>query len=341
LSRAISRSGNLALRVAKRDAQSWLEEVCSLKLLDTRRKIVVRGDEAEIPLKGPFPGREMIVQEKPEFYDKIPTLVEALGGSVPEGRSPSLPKGWMILGKVIVVKISPDLDCYKRQIGDALLKMYPRCSCVLRDFGIEGELREPLREVIAGYGPETVHRENGVLFKLDCQKVMFSQGNLKERIRMSRLGRGEVVVDMFAGIGYFSIPIAVHSRPEKVISIELNPVAHRYLAENVRINRVEDLVSPVQGDCRKLAPEGIADRVVMGYVGTTDRYLKKGIEALRPGGTLHYHQTVPSWLFPDALERDVASAAREAGRKAEVLKSIKVKKYSPGVLHAVVDARIC
>jgi tRNA wybutosine-synthesizing protein 2 len=340
LSRAISKSGNLALRVAKKDAQSCLEEVCSLKLLDTRRKILIRGDEAEIPLKEPLPGRETIVQKEPEFYNKMPSLSDVLDDLIPQEDLFLLPKGWMILGKVIVVKISPDLSCYKCQIGRALLTMYPRCSCVLRDYGIEGELREPVREVIAGSGSETVHRENGVLFKLDAQKVMFSPGNLKERIRMSRLGRGETVVDMFSGIGYFSIPMAVHSRPEKIISIELNPVAYSYLVDNVKANHVDDVVFPVQGDCRELTPEGSADRVIMGYVGTTDRYLKKGIMALRSGGMMHYHQTVPSWLFPDALEIDVISAAKEVDRKAKVLKSIKVKKYSPGVLHAVIDARI-
>jgi len=68
---------------------------------------------------------------------------------------------------------------------------------------IEGPLRVPRREIIAGTCARTVHRENGVLFKLDAKKVMFSAGNLKERMRMSHFGKGEFVVDMFAGIGYF------------------------------------------------------------------------------------------------------------------------------------------
>jgi tRNA wybutosine-synthesizing protein 2 len=195
--------------------------------------------------------------------------------------------------------------------------------------------------VIAGAGgTQTLHRENGVLFSLDASQVMFSAGNLKERMRMSLLGAGEYVVDMFAGIGYFSIPMAVHSRPDRVLAIELNPVAFDYLRQNIKLNRVQEIVEPVQGDCAKVTPKGEADRVVMGMVQVTDRYLQRGIVALRPGGILHYHQTVPSEKFPAAAVKDVVEAASVLGRRAQILRCTRVKKYSPGMVHAVVDARI-
>jgi tRNA wybutosine-synthesizing protein 2 len=103
---------------------------------------------------------------------------------------------------------------------------------------------------------------------------------------------------------------------------------------------VEEIVDPVLGDCAKETPRGVADRVVMGMVRVTDRYLNKGIEALRPGGILHYHQTIPAWKYPAAAVRDVTLAAEAKGYKAEILQCFKVKKYSPGVVHSVVDARI-
>ena len=157
---------------------------------------------------------------------------------------------------------------------------------------------------------------------------------------MSLLGKGEYVVDMFAGIGYFTIPMAVHSRPRKVLAIELNPNAYHYLCQNIRENHVEDIVMPIQGDCAKETPVGLADRVIMGMVQVTDQYLDTGISALKPGGILHYHQTVPLWQYPEAAIRDVREAATGLGRRAEILSCRKVKKYSPGVVHAVIDARI-
>lgn len=309
-------------------------------MLDSRRKVQANGDYVEIPVNGPIPGHPAFLQESPQFYRKMPMLCELLAGEATPQDLALLPRGWYILGDIIIVKVPSELEHLKERIGGALLAIYPRCKAVLRDRGIAGELRQPMREVIAGCDTKTVHRENGVLFKLDAMRIMFSQGNLLERMRMGRLGKDELVVDMFAGIGYFSLPMAVHSRPRKVMAIELNPLAFSYLKENIRLNHVEGIVEPILGNCREMAPCGRADRAVMGFVGTTDRFLKTGLEALRPGGILHYHQTIPSWQYPAAAIDDVTKAAKALGKRAEILQCIRVKKYSPGVLHVVVDARI-
>lgn len=330
----------LAAQVSLGEAKAAIEDISSRGLLDFHRKVLTKQSFVEIPVKEDLPAYHTILQEQPEFYRRTPELADLLKGKMDQDQLELMPRGWFILGDIIIVKIQPQLDRFRHMIGDALLSIYPRCRSVLRDFGIDGPLREPVREIIAGETSETVHRENGVLFKLDAQRVMFSQGNLRERMRMSLLGRGEMVVDMFAGIGYFSMPMAVHSKPKKVLAIELNPVAYRYLKENVRLNRVESVVEPVLGDCENLTPSGVADRVLMGYVGNTDRYLETGVLALRPGGVLHYHQTVPSWQYPNAAIKDVVDAAENMGRSVEVLNCARVKKYSPGVVHAVVDARI-
>jgi len=294
-----------------------------------------------LPLSPSLPGLKIISQERPEFYERPPELAELLADDISPEERELLPRGWSILGRAVIVKIDPRIEHLKGEIGGALLDIYPRCSTVLLDRGIEGQFREPSREVIAGLShTETVHREDGVIFKLDPMRTMFSPGNLRERMRMGRLGAGETVVDMFAGIGYFTLPMAVHSRPKKIVAIEINPVAYGYLVENVRLNHVDEIVEPVLGDCAEAVPRGVADRGVMGYVGTTDQYLDAGIGALRPGGVLHYHQTVPEWLYPQMLEEDLAKAAKRAGRSIKIERSARVKKYSPGMVHAVVDARV-
>ncbi len=330
----------LAVRAKKEDVAATLKIIIEQGLLDRSRKVVEKSSYVEIPVTDFVPGFQVISQNSPVFYRKTPDLTEALKSELLPEEIELLPRGWQILGEVIVVKIHPRLNLYQGRIAQALLDFYPRCKTVLRDYGIEGPFREPMRETIAGTKTETVHRENGVTFNLDARKVMFSAGNLSERMRMSNLGRGEYVVDMFAGIGYFSIPMAVHSRPSKILAIELNPNAYHYLCQNIRMNRVEEIVEPVLGDCAKVTPEGVADRVVMGMVQVTDRYLLKGIGALRPGGVLHYHQTIPSSMHPKKAICDIEEAARAIGRRFQILRCIRVKKYSPGVVHSVVDARI-
>lgn len=278
------------------------------------------------------------------------TLRDILGKRLPPAELALVPAGWQILGDIVIVSIPAGLEHRKHDIGTGLLELYPRCRCVLRHLGIRGQMREPERELIAqridtgnkeGYsGTETLNRENGCMFRLDASKIMFSAGNLDERRRMGTLGSGEDVVDMFAGIGYFSIPMAVHAAPKKILAIELNPTAFRYLQENIALNHAAHIIQPLHGDCAVMTPRGSADRVIMGCVLRTHEYLKYGIAALREGGTLHYHETVPEALLHERPVARVREEAEKQGRQAVIIGMRQIKKYSPGVWHVVVDARV-
>lgn len=306
--------------------------------LDKTRKLVKKGTCVEIPVLDSFHSNEhvMITQDKPEFYIPKKPLADFL--DILDREKKLLPSGWQILGDIIIVSLNKELENYKEKIGKALLYFYPGCRTVLLDRGIYGQMRQPVREIIAGEKTETIHRENGCLFKIDAVRLMFSMGNLAEKKRMSKLGKDEIVVDMFAGIGYFSVPMAVHSKPRKIISIEINPLAFRYLKDNIKLNKVEDIIEPVLGDCSEVTPHGIAHRVIMGYLDG-QVYLPYGINALLPGGILHYHEAVPEAIECRPVERIIEAAAK-SGRKARIIEIRRIKKYSPGVWHVVVDAAI-
>lgn len=203
---------------------------------------------------------------------------------------------------------------------------------------IQGTRREPVYRILHGSETETVHKENGCLFNLDLAKVMWSKGNNNERLRIAKLVRdGETVIDMFAGIGYFSIPIGVHSNAGQVYAIEINPNSYHYLCKNIRLNRLDN-ITPILGDCMVETAKLKADRILMGYVKTTHHYLKVAIDSLNEGGILHYHETVPEKLIETRpIERITAQAG---DREVELIKINRIKKYSPGVVHVVIDARI-
>ena len=100
-------------------------------------------------------------------------------------------------------------------------------------------------EIVFGSETETVHREGAILYKLDAARLMFSSGNFDEKKRMGELDcTGETVVDMFAGIGYFTLPLAKLAHAKRVIACEINPLAHSYLRQNLVLNRVESMVEP-------------------------------------------------------------------------------------------------
>jgi tRNA wybutosine-synthesizing protein 2 len=252
-----------------------------------------------------------------------------------------LPRKWELLGDVLLYKIPDELEYLKEEIAKAYAKEL-HAKTVLKELGIVGDLREPKVELLWGEETETVHKENGVKFKLDVAKLMFSSGNIDERIRMASIAdRKEVVVDMFAGIGFFSIPMALHSRPKKIFACELNPVAYRYLCENIQLNEVEDFVTPIQGDNRDFDKEGIADRIVMGYLEDTYRYLPKALTILKyEGGMVHYHEKCPNELLETRPLENVRKEVEKSGRGLELLEMRTVKSYAPGVSHVVLDVRV-
>lgn len=241
-------------------------------------------------------------------------------------------------------KVIGDILVIKGEVEDTeKLLQTPGVNRIVKLGRINGLKREPHVETIVGEGTETIHRENKCLFKLDVSKIMWSKGNTTERKRMSEMPEdGETVVDMFAGIGYFSIPMAVHSNLSKIYSVEINPVSHDYLCENIKLNRVEGKIEPILGNCRERAPKAIADRVVMGYIGNTDEYLEVAMDILKvEGGIIHYHESVPDKIkFIRPVDRIKAAAAAAGKENVQILKKRIIKPYSPGVYHVVVDAKI-
>ncbi len=268
-------------------------------------------------------------------------LQDAFGGVLSEEEMEALPRGFERIGHVVLINLPERLLRKSDDIASELLKIKGVETVALRVGPIGGRSRRPPIKVIAGNpSTETVHKENGCTFRLDVSKVMFSIGNVHERQRIPKLVRdGETVVDMFAGIGQFSIPIAKHAKPAKVYSIEINPDAYRYLCDNIRINHLGHLVRPIPGDCAKVAPRGVVDRVVMGLIHVTQTYLPLAFEVLKEeGGTIHYHETTPCNLgFGRPVDRILQAAG---GREVEIVEKRVVKRYSPGVNHVVIDARV-
>jgi len=253
------------------------------------------------------------------------------------------PSSWAVLGTVVLVDVSDSPR--PSEVGDALLALHGAADTVLARGGISGAHREPDVTVLAGEGDtETVHREHGTTYAMDLSEVMFSPGNKAERARMGEIvPDGEHVVDMFAGIGYFTLPMA--RAGAEVTAIERNPDSFAYLLENVRRNEVTDRVQPYRADCREVlvqvdsTTDVRADRVVMGYYEAHE-YLDSALGALDPGGVVHMHEATPESLVPDRPVERLREAAGERGRSVEVLDTHRVKGYSEGVAHVVVDARV-
>ncbi|MCJ2531082.1 MAG: class I SAM-dependent methyltransferase family protein [Candidatus Thermoplasmatota archaeon] len=258
---------------------------------------------------------------------------------LPESLKEHLPRRWERIGEVLVLRLPPELEAHREAVGEAYGRALRAQAVVEETDGIRGAWRTPQTRPLWGEDTETVHQEYGIRYRLDPTQVMFSSGNLAERRRMGTVCRpDEAVVDMFAGVGYFALPMALHGGARRVVACEINPTAFRYLCENVQMNGAATVEARL-GDCRKTVPEDMADRVVMGYLRDTFRFLPAAFRALRDQGWIHYHEACPDPVA-DRLERRLRTVAEEVGRTVESWDLRRVKAYAPGVSHWVLDAHI-
>jgi len=252
-----------------------------------------------------------------------------------------------IIGDIAVIKLPEELSPKKDVIGQALMQVHRHIRTVLCQVGpVSGEFRTRELEVIAGEPrTETTHRESGCTFKVDLAQVYFSSRLAHERLRIAPLvDPGEVVTNLFAGVGCYSVIIAKHSRAAKIYSIDKNPIAFEYMRENIRINKVGDRVVPILGDAKDVIERqlaGKADRVLMPLPELGRKFFEVALRALKlAGGIIHFYDfgQAPD-LFTPSLDFARRSAAAK-GLVTRLLNSRTIRSYAPKCYHIVLDLSI-
>jgi tRNA wybutosine-synthesizing protein 2 len=346
----------LVVRVRRVDVDEALRRLLGAGVVERGLKVTTRDDHALIPVKiyPPSSVLEGIEHQLGEVgegelrprdqlrtpLDQVRKDARDVGWS--EDAVAMLPDRWERLGRVLLIRVPSGLAEMEVEMAGMYARVL-RVGAVLAEEGpVTGIARRPSVRLLWGEGTVTLHREHGVEYEFDTARQMFSKGNVGERLRMGRTVRdGETVVDMFAGIGYFTLPMAVLGSPGRVYAAEIDAEAHGYLASNIVRNDVEDVVRPLLGDCREVVPRGVADRVVMGYVGGTEDFLDVAMEALGPeGGVVHLHEKYGIEEVPDRPMAVIEAAALDAGRTVRLISWREVKSYAPSIVHAVVDVEV-
>jgi len=236
-------------------------------------------------------------------------------------------KGFFMIGDVAVIRgKKPCQDDVDEIVGFR----HPRG--VLWIESLHNATRTPRTQILWGDAGEVQHHENGYTYFLDPGKVMFAQGNRSEKMRIAQLVHrsetAERVADMFAGIGYFTIPMA--GSGASVHAMEINPVAFEYLNRNIGENGLSGRVNSSLGDCRDLLT-GTYDRIVMGHFDAISM-LPSALLHVRVGSIIHLHSI-------GTVEVPIKEQVEGAGFSASIHVH-KVKKYRPHAWHVVQDVTI-
>jgi len=338
---------NLALRVEKTRAEQILTLLRGVGLLDTARRVVRSQGHVYVPVvQAPEqlpPGCEVVVHENPANPPR-PSLASLLSesfGPQPVGR---LPHSFDIIGSIVVINQSDRPPEQLRMVGEAIMGLHRNVRTVMvKSQPLSGEERVGGYTLVAGEGiTETTHKESGCLYKLDITKVFFSPRLSAERLRVSRqVGAGEFVIDMFAGVGPFSILIAKKQPRSTVYSVEKSGEAYRYLVENIRLNRVDGNVTPLHGDVSTIFAhaEGLADRVIMNLPYEAHRFLYVASRLARQRAIIHFYSISPR--EEPSCAADLAARHLDGlGVTYEVLSTRVVKETAPSKLMVGLDIRV-
>ncbi len=301
-------------------------------------RIIRDGEYLIFPVSGPVEGFELVETEFEKTGKRPHSYREVV--KVPDERRPLLPSSFDIIGDIVIIELPEELMPYGKAIGNAILRVHRHIKAVFaKGSKVSGEYR--VRELIHLAGEkrtETLHRENGIRLRLDVARVYYTPRLATERMRVfEKTQPGEVVLDMFAGVGPYSILLA--KKAELVFACDINPWAIKYLEENRRLNKAFNVV-PILGDVRKVAGRVKADRVVMNLPKFADRFLREAMMSVKPGGVVHYYGFGPEETLFSEHEAKIKAIAREMGFKVEFLDERKVRPYAPRQFNIAIDFRI-
>ncbi|MCZ7399107.1 MAG: class I SAM-dependent methyltransferase family protein [Candidatus Methanoperedens sp.] len=317
---------SLCIRVPKKSGEITRQELIGLGAIDKNLKIKPDGEDLLIPIIRSIEGFGELSKDDFEILQKEEPLAGVVGA-------------YEILGDIAIID---QHESDAQGMADILIKSRKIRTVLQAESAIDGEYRTRRFSFLAGEKrTETLYRENGCRYLLDIAMVYFTPRLATERMRIAnRVKDGDKVVDMFAGVGPFSILIAKKSPSSQVIAIDKNPVAIKYLRENVRLNKVKN-VEIREGDAREEV-RGImdADRIIMNLPHSSIEFLDTALRIIKKGGIIHlYAITHEDDLFEGTLKQ-IGNIAQQANFHVIPLDRRIVRPYAPYQYNICIDFKV-
>jgi len=289
------------------------------------------------------------------------SLKEALKNKLPSNILEVVPSSYDIIGNIAILEFDlldqlkiEDSNHYKKAIAEAVTIVNKAVSTVYeKKSEIKGKFR--LRELNLLKGednPETIHKENHCTFKLNVKNSYYTPRLVFERRRITQaqIKKEELIIDLFAGVGPFSIQLAKNFKVN-IFAFDFNPHAYNYLKENIKLNKLKGKIHPFNLDIRDLTHlshslgnflKNKADRIIMNLPELSINYIDLACYLMKKqGGILHNYQFSNK---PDSIKKAIDNLEKSLNSYSwlieDIINSKVVKAYSPKSDLVVVDLKI-
>ena len=255
-----------------------------------------------------------------------------------------VPSSFDMVGSIIIFSDFPkELKKKEKIIGQAILKNFKHIRSVYKKTKkYSGTFRTPKLELIAGEDKkETEHKESNARIRLNVEKVYFSPRLSEERKRIfSQIKKGESILVMFSGSGIYPIVIARNTNAGEIYGIELNPTAHKYALENIKLNKASN-VKLFAGSVKKVLPK-IAkkfDRIIMPLPKGAEGFLGLALDKIKKSGIIHFYSFSEENKYED-ITKIIENGCKNQKKKCKILSIKKCGQSSPGVFRVCVDFKV-
>ncbi|MGV8162055.1 MAG: class I SAM-dependent methyltransferase [Candidatus Nanoarchaeia archaeon] len=336
------------LKVKLKDAERAKKKIIEEDVLNQEYLLEKTESFIIFPLKHKpkFKNKEFELIEK-EFIKKkkMPAkdLKTLLKDKLTEDEFESLKTSYDIIGTIAILEIDDDLREKEELIAEALLYSNPNIKTVLRkDDKHGGEFRTQKMKWLAGEKTkETIHKENGVLLKLDVETVYFSPRLSTERKRISELVKpDEEALVMFSGCAPYPCVLSRNTKAKSILGIEINPDGHKYGLENIALNKLKN-VELINGDVLVEVPKlnRTFDRILMPLPKSAGDFLDSALLASKKGTIIHFYYFLHEDQFIEA-EKLVDESCRRMGKKWKKITLVKCGQHAPRVFRICLDFEV-
>ncbi|TFH10969.1 MAG: class I SAM-dependent methyltransferase family protein [Candidatus Thorarchaeota archaeon] len=342
--------------VPAKDGETIRKLLLTFEILDSWHKIFSEDKILYFPIKSEITKDQLStlnsavpVDTGIRIFDAIPqdprTIVDALEGKIPPEKLALLPRAYDLIGDIAVLEIPDEISSYSELIGEVFHNIHSNFKTVLAKKGaISGTTRVREYTILAGEDrTKTIHTEYGCRLAVDVAKAYFSPRLLEEHNRIAQLVQsGEIVVDMFCGVGPFAIHIAKKTEA-KVIAIDINQSAIDLLCESIGLNKLVGTILPIVADAHDYVNTHAlsVDRVIMNHPSGASDFVGDVCSILKSGGTMHYYDFIGGDTPEDALKEKVIGLVEKEDRQVKKIDLIRrVRDSAPYEFQMVADVII-